>query len=144
MLLLVPPDGKRDVTDIFEFQEKDDGGDVSKITYVETDKYKDQPHLDVELKITEYGFDHWALISFKALQPTDGFKFILHCSEDIRVQEHSIFVVGANYYLDTSADKKELSVNCNQWINEGSGLTVLVAEPHEAEIKKFPKLADSA
>ncbi|KPZ60113.1 hypothetical protein AN391_00521 [Pseudoalteromonas sp. P1-13-1a] len=125
------PDGKRKLIDKFTFEEKNDGGDISKITYVNTDDFDEQPHLDVELKITEYGSDHWALIDFKALQPTDGFKFILHCADDIEVQEHCIFVVGANYYLDISDDKKEISINCNQWINEGSGLTVLVSDPQD-------------
>lgn len=125
------PDGKRVVHDNFKFERKDDGGDISKITYVDTDEFKNQPHLDVEIKVTEYGADHWALISFKALQPTDGFKFILYCDKNLEVKEHSIFVVGANYYLDVSKNKQELTVNCNQWINEGSGLTILVAEPNK-------------
>ena len=125
------PDGKRELKDKLEFNEVDEGGDISKLTTVQTSEYNQYQHLDVELKIKEYGKDHWALITFKALQPTDGFKFILHCDNEIEIQEHAIFVVGASYYIDISEDKKDLTVTCNQWINEGSGLTVLVAIPHE-------------
>ncbi|MFA5428401.1 MAG: hypothetical protein WC279_09385 [Sulfurimonas sp.] len=31
------------------------------------------PHVDIEMKITECGYDHWMAVNFKALQPTDGF-----------------------------------------------------------------------
>ena len=61
------PDGTQEVISIFDYVEKDDGGDISKIAEVNTSKYASQPHLDVELKITEYSSDHWSLISFKAL-----------------------------------------------------------------------------
>jgi hypothetical protein len=126
------PCGKRDLKNEFTFDEQNNGGDISKATSVSTEKYKEQSHLDVEIKLTEYGEDHWYLISFKALQPTDGFKFMLHCEEEVVIQNHSIFVVGASYYLDASNSNKDLTITCNQWINEGSGLSVLVAIPHSA------------
>lgn len=125
------PDGQRDIKDDLKFEEKNDGGDISKVAEIETEKYNKQPHLDIELKIIEYGDDHWQLITFKALQPTDGFKFILHCDDQVLIQEHSVFVVGAKYFIDVSENKKDLTVTCNQWINEGSGLTILVAIPHK-------------
>ena len=61
----------------------------------------------------------------------DGFKFMLHCDDDVIIQEKAIFVVGANYYVDLSDDRKDITITCNQWINEGSGLTVLVSIPHD-------------
>lgn len=98
--------------------------------------------LDVELKVTEYGSDHWTLIQFKALQPTDGFRFQLRCEDGITVKDHSIFVVGAKYYLDIADDKKTISVSCNQWINEGTGLCVLVAVPDFHIANKDKELVD--
>ena len=129
------PDGNRLLYDNLDFEIEDAGGDISKLAKVKTAEHNDHSHLDVELKVVEYGDDHWALITFKALQPTDGFKFMLHCDDDVVIQEKAIFVVGANYYVDQSKDNKDISINCNQWINEGSGLTVLVAIPHTSECK---------
>ncbi len=129
------PDGERKVHNQLEFKREDHGGDISKLAKVSTSDHNDHSHLDVELKVVEYGVDHWALITFKALQPTDGFKFMLHCDDDVVIQEKAIFVVGANYYVDLSEDRKDISITCNQWINEGSGLTVLVAIPHPVSNK---------
>ena len=82
--------------------------------------------------MTEFGTDHWSLVQFKALQPTDGFKFYMYCEgDDVVIREHAIFVVGAKYYFTLSENKKSVTVACNQWINEGSGLCVLVSIPHK-------------
>lgn len=124
------PDGRRELHDNLKFELEDKSGDISKEAKVKTDKYNKYSHLDVELKMVEYGKDHWALISFKALQPTDGFRFTLHCEGDVKIQEKAIFVVGANYFVDMADDKSDLFITCNQWINEGSGLTVLVSIQH--------------
>lgn len=123
------PDGKRELHDNLEFEIHDQGGDISRRASIDTKKFNDQPHLDIEIKTIEYGADHWSLIDFQALQPTDGFKFKLHCDGDVSIQQNLIFVVGANYYVDESSNKKDLSITCNQWINEGSGLSVLVSVP---------------
>jgi hypothetical protein len=95
-------------------------------------------HLDVELHVIEYGNSHWQLLQFKALQPTDGFRFQLHCEEEITVKEHAIFVVGAKSHLEISDNKKTLNFTCNQWVNEGSGLSVLVSAPEKSFEPKNP------
>ncbi len=126
------PDGKRHRfdKDVLSLNDEGDNGDiVSKAKVPISDIGKGWDRVDVELKVFEYGTDHWILYPFKALQPTDGFKFHMHCEDDLKVQHHSIFVVDANYYFDISPDRHEVSVTCNQWINEGSGLTVLASIP---------------
>lgn len=127
------PDGKRETHSDIQLSQVDQGGDVSSRASISVKKLGDKAnHLDVEIKVTEYGTDHWALIVFKALQPTDGFIFQLRCDGDVRIKEHSIFVVGASYYLEQDKDDcRWITIGCNQWINEGSGLTVLVSIPHE-------------
>lgn len=124
------PDGLRKIFENPELIEHDEGGDISSRATLPIKEFGDgKNHLDVELKVTEYGTDHWSLIQFKALQPTDGFKFYMRCDGDIEIREHAIFVVGAKYYLDLHQDKKSITVSCNQWINEGTGLCVLVSIP---------------
>ena len=133
-----------------EFQEDINEGTVCKVSKISINQdlnLKDCNHLDVDLNVKEFGGDHWALLSFKALQPTDGFKFYLKCSEEIVVKEFSVFVVGATYDVQQSDDKKEITISCNQWINEGSGLSILIGIPHildnqlDSKVKNILKVA---
>lgn len=131
-VLVWTPDGKRHEfrKDKIKMEKSNDGGDITskaKIPISEIGRGHDR--LDVELKVVESGTNHWILYPFKALQPTDGFKFHIHCEDGIKIQHHSIFVVDATYYLDMSNDGTSASITCNQWINEGSGLTILASIP---------------
>ena len=127
------PNGKRErfENDQIEFIAKSEGGEKNRKASIEVNQIaENHDRLDIELKVTEYGYDHWMMFKFKALQPTDGFQFHLHCDDDIGIREHCVFVVGSTYFVDKES-KYDLSISCNQWINEGSGLTVLLAIPCE-------------
>ena len=87
---------------------------------------KDQKYLDIELKVIEVGNIDSLLLQFKALQPTNGFKFNLECSENLQIRNHAVFVVNAKHYETLSEDKKSITISCNQWINEGSGVCVSI------------------
>lgn len=67
---------------------------------------KDQKYLDIELKVIEVGNIDSLLLQFKALQPTNGFKFNLECSENLQIRNHAVFVVNAKHYETLSEDKK--------------------------------------
>jgi len=138
------PNGERKYFGNPELEASDEGGDKSMRATIPIKDFGDRKnHLDVELSVTEYGTDHWALIKFQALQPTDGFRFNLRCDGELKVREHAIFVVGAKYYLDVSDCNKNLMVSCNQWINEGTGLCILVSIPHE-QLSSSTPLPDAA
>ena len=94
-------------------------------------EFKDSSHVDVEIKIREYGSDHWQLLYFTASQPTDGFSFRLFCEDGVIIKKNSTFMVGAPYYLSISSDRREMSLSCNRWIDEGSGLCVIVAKQEQ-------------
>lgn len=126
------PSGEQQRVERPQLNEHSEGGDITYRAIISPKEFGDKKnHLDVELKVTECGTDHWKLIQFKALQPTDGFKFQMRCDDNLIVKEHAIFVVGAKYYLNISGDKKSISISCNQWVNEGTGLCVLVSIPHQ-------------
>lgn len=150
LLSISTPEGYRVKKENLEFQEDINEGKVCKVSKTSINQnlnLKDCNHLDVDLNVKEFGGDHWALLSFKALQPTDGFKFYLKCSEEIVVKEFSVFVVGATYDVQQSDDKKEITISCNQWINEGSGLSILIGIPHildnqsDSKVKNILKVA---
>lgn len=130
------PDGKRTIFENIKLIEHNEGGDISGRATIPIKDFGDgKNHLDVELKVTEFGTDHWSLIQFKALQPTDGFKFYMRCDGDVEIRDHAIFVVGAKYYLEVAKDRKSINVSCNQWVNEGTGLCVLIADPQLANVQ---------
>lgn len=136
LLSISSPDGYRLTKENLDFHEDINEGKtckVSKTSINQDSELKDCNHLDVDLNVKEFGGDHWALLSFKALQPTDGFKFYLRCGKDIIVKKFSVFVVGAKYDVRLNNDKKEITISCNQWINEGSGLSILIGVPHQLD-----------
>ena len=90
-------------------------------------KYKDCDHLDIEIRFIEYGKDHWNLLTFQHLQPTDGFKYHLTVADDLFIHECSTFVYGAKIYIDRDNDKKEISLSCNEWSNEGTGVAMIIS-----------------
>jgi len=150
LLSISTPNGYRLKEENIKFVEDINEGKTCKVANIPINQnlnIKDCNHVDVDLNVKEYGDDHWALLSFKALQPTDGFKFYLRCSADIIVKEFSVFVVGAKYDVTQSEDRKEITISCNQWINEGSGLSILIGIPHSLddnsnkEVKKLLRAA---
>lgn len=112
----------------------DEGNDISyraKVTQKDINTFsimddKFSNHLDIELNVIERKNGNNALIQFKALQPTDGFTFDINYSSDLEFFDIGIFVVGANYNLEKSDGR--ISITCHQWINEGSGVAVLVSK----------------
>ena len=137
------PAGERKVFNEPALKEFVEGGDSSNRATLSIKEFASgKNHIDVELNLTEYGKDHWKMIQFKALQPTDGFRFQLYCEDEIEIREHAIFVVGAKYQLSISSNNKSVSFSCNQWVNEGTGLCFLVAIP-SSEKELTPVLPDS-
>ena len=94
-------------------------------------------HLDIEFQTTQYGHDHWIVIGFQALLPTDGFRFHLECDEPLRIQEEETFVHGAAWHKDPKEveGQSAMSLVCQQWIERGSGVSIVVSMPH-SEIRQ--------
>lgn len=97
-----------------------------KIDLKNEDIAKDQKYLDIELEVLEVGFNDHLLLEFKALQPTNGFKFVLECDNNLSIKDHSVFVVNAKYYETLNDSKRTIHIVCNQWINEGSGVCISI------------------
>lgn len=121
------PTGERKELDNLELSETSENGNITSSTKLDiADFGKGHEHLSVELKVIEIGGKKEQLVQFMALQPTDGFRFELRCEDNISIIDKAIFVVGAKYYVDLSEDKKNITITCNQWINEGSGISILI------------------
>lgn len=123
------PDGERKTFMYEDIKEKFSITDFSRGTTINIDEYcSNFSHVDVELRVKEYGKNHWANVFFKAEQATDGFKFALYCEDDITVKTYILFDVGHNYHIDLSDDRKTMHLSCHQWINEGSGLSMIISK----------------
>ena len=81
-------------------------------------------HLKIEIELTEFGYDHWALLTFQALQPTDGFRYRISCLDKLRAVAKITFVHGAKFYVENT-DGTELLFSSDEWFNEGTGLAVV-------------------
>ena len=86
--------------------------------------YHDE-HLDILFSTLEAGESHWLVYKFKVLQPTNGFYLNLRCEHNVIIKDHIIYDFANNYDINILEDKSEISINCNQWINEGAGVTIL-------------------
>lgn len=110
-----------------ELEEKEENGAIISSTELDVSKIGSGcSHLDIELKVREVGKERDQLLQFIALQPTDGFRFELSCEQNISILDKAVFVVGAKYDIDISDNNKNITITCNQWINEGSGIAIMI------------------
>ncbi|WP_332726777.1 hypothetical protein [Pseudomonas sp. ESBL9] len=133
------PDGQRKVFDAVELFPQENVGSHDRLGSIDTNEIgSGHDHLDIELHVREYGLDHWFMFTFKALQPTDGFRLNLTCINGLEVRKHCVFDSGNAYHVDT-VGSHELNIACHQWIKEGVGVSVLISIPHKFDGKGTSK-----
>ncbi|MGD9788528.1 MAG: hypothetical protein AB7U30_11335 [Sulfuricellaceae bacterium] len=124
------PHGDREVHDNLEFKPTEIDAGKARLATVDLSKHaKNCTHLDISLDMTECGSDHWIMLSFSALMPTDGFRHTLRCEDGLVINKFQTFIYGAKFYVDQPSDI-EIITSSNEWVNEGTGLSILVAAPH--------------
>lgn len=134
------PNGKRNKFEFEQIKELFKEREDAKVAQIEIDENcQEFDHLDIELRIKEYGSDHWMLVFFKAEQPTDGFNFTLNVSSPISIKQFNVFDVGHNYHIDKT--DKNLHIGCYQWINEGAGLSAVISF-NESEVSTIYNTKD--
>lgn len=94
-----------------------------------------QPHIDVSFCVMQRGQDHWIQVGVKALEPTDGFHFAIHCEEPIAIMEEATFIYGAHHTKEPEDVKGSgrATIKCNQWIDQGAGVSVVIGVPHDID-----------
>lgn len=98
----------------------------------------DETRLKIDQTVTEVGSDHWCLLTFNNLQPTNNFQLFLHCDVNVEIKKYSVFFVDAEYMVDLSTNRKKIHISTNQWINQGTGLAILLALPHTIPDDQLP------
>lgn len=124
------PHGDREVFENLKFEAAEIDAGKLKLATIDLSKHaKNCSHLDISLDMTEAGNDHWISLAFVALMPTDGFKHTLRCEDGLIINNCHTFIHGAKFYVDQKSDT-EITTSCNEWINEGTGISILVSHPH--------------
>jgi hypothetical protein len=132
------PDGKKKTLGKKEIEAikpvRNESGDETRSISIE-EFAANQPHVDVEIRFLQKGQDHWIQVGYQAMQPTDGFRFTIHCEEPMEIMEEATFIFGAEYSKEPPRVKHtgRAEIVCNQWIDQGSGVTLVVAVPHKID-----------
>lgn len=156
-IIINTPYGERDVfsESKLNFETVDVDLGKARLATIDLNKFdKKCGHLDIEISTIEPGFDHWKMLSFSALQPTDGLRFYLICEDGLEIKNFHTFIHGAKIYVDMKSNN-EMTASCNEWVNEGTGLSVLISstthppqttpkkkvqQPHSPDRKPWPVL----
>lgn len=128
LVIINTPHGERKVITDLKYEAVEIDAGKARLATVDLSAYqKNCSHLDIEINMVEPGFDHWKMLSFGALQPTDGFRHYIRCEDGLVVKDFHTFVFGAQVYVDAKGDD-ELTISCNEWVNEGTGLSILISK----------------
>jgi len=85
-------------------------------------------HIKIEFEVVETGFDHWIHLTFNALEPTDGFRYNIECRDGLKIKDYGTFIYGSKFYVDKLDEDKHILFSCDEWINEGTGLAMVVSD----------------
>jgi len=139
-IILNMPNGHREEFLFEKIKDRFENSETNKSAKIEVNNIcKDFRHIDVELRVREYGSDHWMNVFFKAEQATDGFKMIIEAEDDLSIKSKAVvFDTGANYRVEpiSGREEKEVHISCFQWLSEGSGVSLIVSKPESTPIEK--------
>lgn len=107
---------------------EESGFEWTQYSYNIPEQFNNSKHLTVNMKLSEYGYDHWKLFTYKTITPADGIKIILNCEEGLIVKDFMIFDNNRKYTTHCNDDRKFLEITCSQWISPGVGMNILVAK----------------
>lgn len=111
-----------------KLEEKMFEGMKVRICSIDLSKYSEkEKHLIIEIKTLTHGYDHWMSNSIQALQPTDGLTFRVRCEDNIEIVNCDTFGQGVQFNIDKSENNKELTASTFQWINEGTGISIITS-----------------
>jgi len=108
------PNGERKHFKYDEIKETFKFNEIAKIANIEVNEFCNLfNHVDVELRVKEYGHNHWMNVFFKAEQATDGFKMSVTCDDDLTIKTNILFDVGHNYHVDKNDLDNEIHISFN-------------------------------
>lgn len=140
-VIVSPPRGERKVVEEFKYEDIVIDAGKARLATVGLSEFGEEwggygkecddfgkgcDRLDISLEMSEYGTDRLMMLALSALQPTDGFSYKLRCEDGLTVSKFHTFIHGAKFHVELSPDKKEITASCNEWVNEGTGISILI------------------
>ena len=95
---------------------------------------KGEKSLIVKSTVEEYGYDHWALLTWMSIYPTNGISYKIICKDNLIIKEKMIFDDQRGLY-STRAERNdknqitEYSINCDEWTDPYTGFSLVISEP---------------
>jgi hypothetical protein len=86
-------------------------------------------YLDVVKRITEFGNDHWHLYTFRIIHPCDKFSIALSCQDGLIIKKTIPFGKIDSFIIDCRDENRIITILCNEWLEAGSGVAILIAKP---------------
>lgn len=110
----------------------------NEIAYMNTveipSQLKGEDVLTVKSVVEEYGYDHWAFLSWMSLYPTDNITYKIICKDGLIIKEHMIFDDQRGLY-STYAEKNdndqitEYTISCDEWTDPYTGFALVIGKP---------------
>ena len=91
------------------------------------DEFTKYDYLDIERKFIEYGYDHWGILSYKASQPSDGFRVKLECYDGLKIRYINTYGERRNFDINEIGDT-EVIITCKRWLTPGFGVAIIVSK----------------
>lgn len=89
--------------------------------------FDNQKFLLVSLCLLEYGYDHWAAINFRTLQPTSRFTYAVSYPEDFKCSSYCTYGSAIDYDVDDQQENR-LTISTSQWLNDGAGVSIVISK----------------
>lgn len=94
--------------------------------------------VNVHREIVEYGSDHWQQFVYKAVKPCHGLLINLRCLDGLIVRSCNVWGSQKSFIVERSKHNDHIRVFCNQWLEPGFGVDVVVSKKKSSEIEVLP------
>lgn len=130
---IIHQDGSLPITEKLVGADKEDKEDTSpthlkKYEFEIPEELYKYPHLGIKKEAREEGYDHWTNFHWNTLTPCDGVHFTLTCQNDLTIKEYFIFDDINLYCVDSSEDKKRITICSNCWLDENTGFIFTISD----------------
>jgi hypothetical protein len=93
--------------------------------------------LEVDAEITEYGSDHWHLLSVRITKPCNDFSLNLSCEEELIIRKYILF--GEDNLFEVrfvEKTRKTITIKSHEWVKPGMGCVILIAKEEKPASQK--------
>lgn len=98
-------------------------------TYTEIpDEFNSFKQISVQIKVIEFGNDHWQVFSYKTIKPTDRVQINIKCEDDIIIRKCDTYGVQEDFDIAYADDNRSIKVTYNDWLEPGFGVNFLLAK----------------